>query len=148
MVHDGDPRELFTRFAGNPIITAGTFPDVAGSPERREPENAPAERHDPDEGQGPVAERIADDHASRPPSRDEERRKRATCHEREGGNERCSPPTQTIRHLVPSVHAAQQESFDTSRVNVCATSLSPSDIVRYGAHVSARLVTVILCLTA
>jgi len=31
MVHDSDPRELFTRFAGNPIITAGTFPDVVNA---------------------------------------------------------------------------------------------------------------------
>ena len=31
MVHESDPRELFTRFPGNPIITAGTFPEVVNA---------------------------------------------------------------------------------------------------------------------
>jgi hypothetical protein len=39
-------------------------------------------------------------------------------------------------------HAAQQESFETSRPNAWAASLRPSDIVRYGAKVSTRSCTV------
>ena len=31
MVHDSDPRELFTRYPQNPIITPGTFPEVVNA---------------------------------------------------------------------------------------------------------------------
>ena len=36
-----------------------------------------------------------------------------------------------------AAHAAQHDSFETSRVKICAASLKPSLIVRYGAQVLA-----------
>lgn len=68
-----------------------------------------------------------------------------------------APATFTLFHadgsvltrLVPRVgYAAQHDSLATSVVKVCAVSLMPSAIVRYGAHVSARSLIVSPNLTA
>ena len=70
---------------------------------------------------------------------------RAGGHQRQ--NERCATADgeqseQPELQLHVSVHAAQQDSFDGSRLNAWAASLRPSLMVRYGANVLVRSVTV------
>lgn len=102
---------------------------ISGAPQFGDPGYAPADRYQSHEREWPVAKGAAGERRDRTPDRNHyyresaARNQRCDCH-------CCGAGSMGSVHRF-HLHAAQHESFDTSRVNDWAASFRPSDMVRY-----------------